>query len=156
MLHIFVALFFAMLLAPASALDENVNNWMCAGTIASAASAEPGWYRIGDRCTFEPGKASKTILAVCHEGDTCIVHAFGEITIRTDVVLRSQTTEGVGIDGRSLGNGTAFSAVAPSERPVCDAHRSNIREVVSPPGPNSWPPNIPGAWSVPRALRLSI
>jgi len=119
-------------------------------------SREKPYYSIGIGCSVEPGKASKAILAVCHEGDTCIVHAFGEITIRTDVVLRSQTTEGVGIDGRSLGNGTAFSAVAPSERPVCDAHRSNIREVVSPPGPNSWPPNIPGAWSVPRALRLSI
>ena len=34
-----------------------------------------------------------------------------------------QTKEGVGIDGRSLGNGTAFSAVAPSQRPVYDAHR---------------------------------
>jgi hypothetical protein len=30
------------------------------------------------------------------------------------------------IDGRSLGNGTAFSAVAPSQRPVCDAHQSKI------------------------------
>src|SRR5262249_39917365 len=29
-------------------------------------------------------------------------------------------------DGQSLGNGTAFSAVAPLQRPVCDAHQSNI------------------------------
>jgi hypothetical protein len=27
---------------------------------------------------------------------------------------------------QSLGNGTAFSAVAPSQRPVCDAHQSKI------------------------------
>lgn len=43
------------------------------------------------------------------------------------------------IDGRSLGYGTAFSAVAPSQRPVCDAHQSkNIRERYSDrvsPGP---------------------
>src|SRR5262249_44440651 len=31
-----------------------------------------------------------------------------------------------GIDGQSLGSGTAFSAVALSQRPVCDAHQSNI------------------------------
>ena len=31
-----------------------------------------------------------------------------------------------GIDGLSLGNGTAFSAVAPSQRPVCDAHQSKV------------------------------
>jgi hypothetical protein len=30
------------------------------------------------------------------------------------------------IDGRSLGNGTAFSAVAPPQRPMCDAHQSKI------------------------------
>jgi hypothetical protein len=29
-------------------------------------------------------------------------------------------------DGRSLGNGTAFSAVAPPQRPVYDAHQSKI------------------------------
>ena len=27
---------------------------------------------------------------------------------------------------QSLGNGTAFSAVAPLQRPVCDTHQSNI------------------------------
>src|SRR5499427_2875737 len=30
------------------------------------------------------------------------------------------------IDGQSLGNGTAFSAVAPSQRPTCDAHQTKI------------------------------
>jgi hypothetical protein len=42
------------------------------------------------------------------------------------------------IDGRSLGNGTAFSAVAPSQRPVCDAHQSKIFESgisIMSPGP---------------------
>src|SRR5262249_18728316 len=60
-------------------------------------------------------------------------------------VLRSQTTEGAGIDGRSLGNGTAFSAVAPSQRPVCDAHQSKIFESgisIMSPGPNIWTLNI--------------
>jgi hypothetical protein len=28
---------------------------------------------------LEPGKASNTILAVCREGDTCIVHAIGTL-----------------------------------------------------------------------------
>jgi hypothetical protein len=54
------------------------------------------------------------------------------------VVLRSQTKEGVRIDGRSLGNGTAFSAVAPSQRPVYDAHQSKIFESgisIMSPGP---------------------
>src|SRR5262249_16915857 len=42
-------------------------------------------------------------------------------------MLPRQRNEGAnGVDGRSLGNGTAISAVAPSQRPVCDAHRSKI------------------------------
>jgi hypothetical protein len=44
----------------------------------------------------------------------------------------------LGIDGRSLGNGTAFSAVAPSQRPVYDAHQSKIFESgisIMSPGP---------------------
>jgi hypothetical protein len=41
---------------------------------------------------------------------------------------RNETKKGVGIDGRSLGNGTAFSAVAPSQQPVCETRRSNTRE----------------------------
>jgi hypothetical protein len=40
-------------------------------------------------------------------------------------VERSETKK-ARIDGRSLGNGTAFSAVAPSQRPACDAHQSKI------------------------------
>ena len=40
----------------------------------------------------------------------------------------AQTQNQVGIDGHSLGKGMAFSAVAPSQQPVCEAHRSNIRE----------------------------
>jgi hypothetical protein len=47
---------------------------------------------------------------------------------RRKLVERSGTQTKLGIDGRSLGNGTAFSAVAPSQQPVCEAHRSNIRE----------------------------
>jgi len=61
------------------------------------------------------------------------------------VVLRTQTKEGVGIDGRSLWNGTAFSAVAPSQRPVYDAHQSKIFESgisIMPRGPNIWTLNI--------------
>jgi hypothetical protein len=56
------------------------------------------------------------------------------------VVLRRQTKEAVGIDGRSLGNGTALfrcgaSAAARVQRPSIQ----NIRERYSdhvPPGPN--------------------
>jgi hypothetical protein len=44
----------------------------------------------------------------------------------------SERTCLVRIDGRSLGNGTAFSAVAPSQRPVCDAHQSKIFESGTP------------------------
>ena len=36
------------------------------------------------------------------------------------------------------------------------AHQSKYSGVVSPPGPNSWPPNIPSANSVPTATRLSL
>jgi hypothetical protein len=50
------------------------------------------------------------------------------------------------IDGQSLGNGTAFSAVAPPERPgVRRPSIQNIRERYSdhvPPGPNTWTLNI--------------
>src|SRR2546422_6620941 len=42
--------------------------------------------------------------------------------------MSAQRDEERRIDGQSLGNGTAFSAVAPSKRPVFAAHRSNIRE----------------------------
>src|SRR5262249_16892488 len=40
--------------------------------------------------------------------------------------LNAASRRMIRIDGRSLGNGTAFSAVAPPQRPVCDAHRSKI------------------------------
>src|SRR5262245_8577388 len=46
------------------------------------------------------------------------------------------------IDGRLLGNGTAFSAVAPLQRPVCDAHQSNIFGIGIPI--MSSPARIPG------------
>jgi len=39
------------------------------------------------------------------------------------IAAKRKTTR---IDGRSLGNGTAFSAAEPSQRPVCDAHQSKI------------------------------
>src|SRR6516225_3467958 len=45
----------------------------------------------------------------------------------------------------TLRDGTAFSAVAPSQRPVCDAHQSEYSETVfrsCPPGPNTWTLNI--------------
>jgi hypothetical protein len=61
------------------------------------------------------------------------------------------------IDGRSLGNGTAFSAVAPSQRPVCDAHQSKIFESgisMMSPGPEYLDAQRPSAWSVPPALRF--
>ena len=51
-------------------------------------SREKPYYSIGIGCSVEPGKASKAILAVCQEGDTCIVHAFGEITIRTEYNIK--------------------------------------------------------------------
>src|SRR5262249_55187530 len=58
----------------------------------------------------------------------------------------SEAKKELRIDGQSLGHGTAFSAVALSQRPGCDAHQSkNIRERYSdrvPPGPNTWTLNI--------------
>jgi hypothetical protein len=52
---------------------------------------------------------------------------------------------------QSLGNGTAFSAVAPSQRPVCDAHQSKIFGGIPiiPPAPKTWTCNILPLWSVP-------
>jgi hypothetical protein len=47
--------------------------------------------------------------------------------------------------GATLTDGTAFSAVAPSQWPVCDAHQSKYSETVfrsCPPGPNTWTLNI--------------
>jgi len=37
---------------------------------------------------------------------------------------------------------------------VFAARRSNYSGVVLPPGPNTWPLNIPAAWPVPPILRL--
>src|SRR5262245_29245779 len=54
---------------------------------------------------------------------------------RTD----SRAHDEVASDGQSPGNGTAFSAVAPSQLPALAARRSNYSGVVLPPGPNSWP-----------------
>src|SRR5262245_55908261 len=53
------------------------------------------------------------------------------------------------------GNGTAFSAVAPSSGPYWPPVDPITREWSCPPGPNSWPLNIPAAWPVPVILRLS-
>ena len=47
--------------------------------------------------------------------------------------------------GATLTDGTAFSAVAPSQWPVCHAHQSKYSEAVfrsCPPGPNTWTLNI--------------
>ena len=52
---------------------------ICAGTVAKSPSGTPGWYEIGGVCLLEPGKASNTILAVCREGDICVVHAVGTL-----------------------------------------------------------------------------
>ena len=50
--------------------------------------------------------------------------------------MNAAKKKGVKINGQSRGNGTAFSAVAPSQRPVYDAHQSKIFESgISVPGP---------------------
>src|SRR6516162_6824229 len=53
------------------------------------------------------------------------------------------------------GNGTAFSAVVPSSGPYWPPVDPITREWSCPPGPNSWPLNIPAAWPVPVILRRS-
>jgi hypothetical protein len=62
---------------PASARVQRNVEQICAGTVAKYTT--PGWYEIGSVCFLEPGKSSNTILAVCREGDTCIVHAIGTL-----------------------------------------------------------------------------
>jgi len=60
---------------------------------------------------------------------------------------------------QSLGNGTAFSAVAPSQRPVCDAHQSKIFGSgipIIPPAPNTWTLNILPLGQFRPAPRLSV
>jgi hypothetical protein len=58
--------------------------------------------------------------------------------MRTPAPLNAARRRMIRIDGRSRGNGTAFSAVAPSQRPVYDAHQSKIFESgisIMSPGP---------------------
>ena len=62
---------------PASAQVQRNVEQICAGTVAKHTT--PGWYEIGSMCSLEPGKSSNTILAVCREGDTCIIHAIGTL-----------------------------------------------------------------------------
>ena len=57
---------------------------------------------------------------------------------------------------QSLGNGTAFSAVAPSQRPVRRPSIQNIRERYVPPGPNTWTLNILPLGQFRPAPRLSV
>jgi hypothetical protein len=58
---------------------------------------------------------------------------------------------------QSLGNGTAFSAVAPSQRPVCDAHQSKIFGGIPiiPPAPKTWTCNTALVSSAPHLGFLS-
>src|SRR5262245_31468419 len=53
-----------------------------------------------------------------------------------------------GIDGQRTGTARPFPLCA-FERPVLAARRSNYSGVIFPPGPNSWPLNIPAGWLVP-------
>ena len=62
---------------PASARVQRNVEQICAGTVAKHTT--PGWYEIGSMCSLEPGKSSNTILVVCREGDTCIIHAIGTL-----------------------------------------------------------------------------
>ena len=59
---------------------------------------------------------------------------------------------------QSLGNGTAFSAVAPSQRPVCDAINPKYSGGVSDhsPGPEYWRVNILPLGQFRPAPRLSV
>jgi hypothetical protein len=60
---------------------------------------------------------------------------------------------------QSLGNGTAFSAVAPSQRPGATPSIQNIRErysAHSPPAPNTWRLNILPLGQFRPAPRLSV
>jgi hypothetical protein len=76
----------ALLLTPAHAVTVN-DTFTCVGTLTSKG-LNPGFYQIvaaGDAdypmtCLLDDAsKAStKRILAVCHEGDTCIVRASGQ------------------------------------------------------------------------------
>jgi len=63
--------------ANARAFESNVEQ-TCAGTVEKT-SGNPGCYEIGGLCFFGPGKVSATILAACHERDTCVVRARGDL-----------------------------------------------------------------------------
>src|SRR5260370_4618170 len=54
--------------------------------------------------------------------------AWAGTATETPAPLNAARRRMIRIGGRSLGNGTAFSAVAPSQRPVGDAHQSKIFE----------------------------
>jgi hypothetical protein len=76
--RIFIALLLMTLPASGRVHHRNVEH-ICAGTIEKSSNANPGWYDIGGDCFLEPGKASSTVFAACREGDTCIVHAIGNL-----------------------------------------------------------------------------
>jgi hypothetical protein len=70
-----------------------------------------------DRCSFCP-------LFVVVDSCRCLTSRWSRFTLSDGASARRRTT-----DRRTAhGNGTAFSAVAPSKRPIFAAHRSNIRE----------------------------
>src|SRR5260370_42660434 len=77
---------------------------------------EPTFRSVRMRPADGPSNGSETLSRIQSLADYTIA------------MLESSFRKRQGIDGQSLGNGTAFSAVAPSKRPVFAAHRSNIRE----------------------------
>jgi hypothetical protein len=60
--------------------------------------------------------------------------------------VRSSTKSELGINGQSLGNGTAFFRCGAFAAGLCDAHQFKIFgsgiPIMSPPGPNTWTLNI--------------
>jgi hypothetical protein len=100
-------------LAARAATGGDASNWVCRQRLTRVMRGKVA--REGARC-HPRGRLS--VFAVCARGGYAVRFRLSP--------QRSETKEGVGIDGQSLGNGTAFSAVAPSERPVFAAHRSNI------------------------------
>ena len=94
-----------------------------------------------DQCSFCP-------LLVVMDSCRCLTSRWRNRFMLSDgASARRRTT-----DRRAAhGNGTAFSAVAPSKRPIFAAHRFNIREWY-PPRPEYWPLNIRFRCSVPTAM----